>query len=97
MDMRRPEMVANEALAPGPRLTKAYDVTIQIYRNSHAKIEDSEMYILRCMGSKFCVKFQGYPLKFHTKVWTHTPQNMHFTGDKFFTTKDILELWHIKS
>ena len=31
------------------------------------------------MGSKFCVKFQRAPLKFHTKFWTHTPQNMHFT------------------
>ena len=36
------------------------------------------MHILRCMGSKFCVKFQRAPLKFHTKFWTHTPQNMHF-------------------
>ena len=31
------------------------------------------------MGSKFCVKFQRAPLKFHTKFWTHTLQNMHFT------------------
>ena len=51
----------------GARLTKAYDVTIQRYRNSHAKIEDSKMHILRCTGSKFCVKFQRAPLKFHTK------------------------------
>ena len=38
-----------------------------------------KMHILRCMGSKFNVKFQRAPLKFHTKFWTHTPQNMHFT------------------
>ena len=37
------------------------------------------MHILRFMGSKFCVKFQRAPLKFHTKFWTHTPQNVHFT------------------
>ena len=37
------------------------------------------MHILRCMGSKFCVKFQRGPLKFHTKFWTHTLQNVHFT------------------
>ena len=37
------------------------------------------MHILRCMGSKFCVKFQRAPLKFHTKLWTHTPQNMYST------------------
>ena len=54
-------------LAPGARLTKAYDVTIQRYRNSHEKIHDSKMHILRCMGSKFCGKFQRCPLKFHTK------------------------------
>ena len=65
--------------ASGARLTKAYDVTIQIYRNSHAKIGNSKMHILRCMGSKFCVKFQRCPLKFHTNFLTHTPQNMHFT------------------
>ena len=53
--------------SPGARLTKAYDVTIQIYRNSHAKIENSKMHILRCMDSKFCVKFQRCLLKFHTK------------------------------
>ena len=35
---------------PGARLTKAYDVTIQIYRNSHAKIENSKIHVLRCMG-----------------------------------------------
>ena len=37
------------------------------------------MHILWCMGSKFCVKFRRAPLKFHTKFWTHTLQNMHFT------------------
>ena len=37
------------------------------------------MHIWRCMGSKFCVKFQRAPLKFHTKFWTHTPQSVHFT------------------
>ena len=41
------------------------------------------MHILRCMGSKSCVKFQRCPLKFHTKFWTHTPQNMHFTDCYF--------------
>ena len=70
---------------PGVRLTKAYDVTFQRYRNSHTKIENNKMHILRCMGSKFCVKFQRCPLKFHTKFCTHTPQNMHFT------TYDILK------
>ena len=47
---------------PGVRPTKAYDVTIQRYRNSLANIENSEMHILRCMVSKFCVKFQMAPI-----------------------------------
>ena len=56
------------------------------------------MHILRFMGSKFCVKFQRCPLKFHTKFWTHTPQNMHFTRcEKFddicyFKNYDLLSL-----
>ena len=58
--------------SPRARLTKAYDVTIQRYRNSHTKIE-SKMHILRCMGSKICAKFRRWPLKFHTKFWSHTP------------------------
>ena len=37
------------------------------------------MHILRCVGWKFRVKFQRATLKFHTKFWTHTPQNVHFT------------------
>ena len=56
------------------------------------------MHILRCVGSKFCVKFQRAPLKFHTKFWTHTPQNMHLTVFCFcmwFTTSlncDVISL-----
>ena len=41
------------------------------------------MHIFRCMGSQFCVKFQRAPLKFHTKFWTHPPQNMQFTVFNF--------------
>ena len=77
---------------PGARLTKAYDVTIQRCRKSHAKIEDSKMHILRCMSTKFCVKFQRCPLKFHTKFWTHTPQNMYFMRCWKFD-----DLWYLKS
>ena len=42
-------------------LIKAYDVTIQRYRKSHTKIKVSKMYILQCMGSKCCAKFQRWP------------------------------------
>ena len=46
-------------------LTMAYDVTIPRYRKSQRKIKVSKMHILRCMGSKFCVKFQRASLQFH--------------------------------
>ena len=82
---------------PGARLTKAYDVTIQRYRNSHAKIHDSKMHILRCMGSKFCVKFQRCPLKFHTKFEPIHRKICILWGGKNLTTYDIFELWHLKS
>ena len=41
------------------------------------------MHILRCMGLKFCVKFQRAPLKFHTKFWIHTQKDMNFTDFHF--------------
>ena len=41
------------------------------------------MHILQCMGSKFCVKFQRAPLKFHTKFGTQTLQNVHFIDFNF--------------
>ena len=46
---------------------------------SQRKMKVSKMHILRYMASKFRVKCQRYPLKFHTQFWTHTPQKMHFT------------------
>ena len=34
--------------------------------------------IFQCMGKTFCVEFQRYPLKFHTKYLTHTLKDMQF-------------------
>ena len=50
---------------------------------SHQILTPRTMHILRCMGSKFCVKFQKAPLKFHKKLLTHTSPNMHFTVFNF--------------
>ena len=56
------------------------------------------MHILRCMGSKFCVKFQRAPLQFHIKFLTHTPQNVHFIVFIFLRVSyDIFELWRHES
>ena len=35
-------------------------------------------FIFQCMGKIFCVEFQRYPLKFHTKYLTHTLEDMYF-------------------
>ena len=35
-------------------------------------------FIFQCMGKIFCVEFQRYPLKFHTKYLTHTLKDMTF-------------------
>ena len=38
----------------------------------------NKIYIFQCMGKIFCVEFQRYPLKFHTKYLTHTLKDMIF-------------------
>ena len=75
---RRLSTVTSKKKPSGGRLIKAYDVAIPGYRKSQTKIKISKMHILWSMDSKFCVKFQKCPLKFHTKFWTHTLPNMHF-------------------
>ena len=54
------------------------------------------MYILRCMGSKFYVKFARVPVKYDTIFWTHILQNMHFTDLYLCVIYDIFELWRHK-
>ena len=38
----------------------------------------NKIHIFQCMGKIFCVEFQRYPLKFHTKYLTHTLKDMIF-------------------
>ena len=35
-------------------------------------------HIFQCMGKIFCVEFQRYPLKFHTKYLVHTLKDVYF-------------------
>ena len=46
----------------------------------------NKIHIFRCMGKIFCVEFQRYPLKFHTKYLTHTLKDMIF-----------MQFWNFKS
>ena len=38
----------------------------------------NKSHIFQCLGKIFCVEFQRYPLKFHTKYLTHTLKDMIF-------------------
>ena len=38
----------------------------------------NKIHIFQCLGKIFCVEFQRYPLKFHTKYLTHTLKDMIF-------------------
>ena len=38
----------------------------------------NKIHIFQCMGEIFCVEFQRYPLKFHTKYQTHTLKDIIF-------------------
>ena len=60
---------------PGWRFKNAYELlTIRALKISifHKK------FIFQCMGKIFCVEFQRYPLKFHTKYLKHTLKDVHF-------------------
>ena len=64
---------------PGARLTKAYDVTTQRYRNSHAKIEDSKMHLLRCEFKILC-EISKVPFEISRKILnSYTAKLQHFT------------------
>ena len=38
----------------------------------------NKIHIFQCMGKIFCVEFRRFPLKFHTKYFTHTLKDMIF-------------------
>ena len=46
----------------------------------------NKIHIFQRMGKIFCVEFQRYPLKFHTKYLTHTLKDMIF-----------MQFWNFKS
>ena len=60
---------------PGGRFKNTYELL-----NPRA-LKISMLYknrIFQCMGKIFCVEFQRYPLKFHSKYLTHTLKDVHF-------------------
>ena len=53
----------------GGRFKKAYEL-LNLRALKFSPL--NKIHIFQCMGKIFCVEFQRYPLKFHTKYLTHT-------------------------
>ena len=70
-------------VAPGGRFKNTYELLNQrALKFSYV----NKIHIFQCMGKIFCVEFQRYPLKFHTKYLTHTLKDMIF-----------MQFWNVKS
>ena len=68
---------------PGVRFENTYELLNQrALKFSYV----NKIHIFQCMGKIFCVEFQRYPLKFHTKYLTHTLKDMLF-----------MQFWNFKS
>ena len=68
-------MSALNSLWPGRRFKNTYELLNQrALKFSYV----NKIHIFQCMGKIFCVEFQRYPLKFHTKYLTHTLKDMIF-------------------
>ena len=68
---------------PGGRFKNTYELlTLRALKFSYA----NKIHIFQCMGKIFCVEFQRYPLKFHTKYLTHTLKDMI-----------LMQFWNFKS
>ena len=52
----------------------------------------NKLHIFQCLGKIFCVEFQRYPLKFHTKYLTHTLKDVIFIKYWDFKSFQIYEL-----
>ena len=70
-----PVLSQDSVSSPGGRFKKTYELL-----NPRAlKISPvNKIHIFECMGKIFCVEFQRYPLKFHTKYLTHTLKDVDF-------------------
>ena len=64
-----------KCVIPGGRFKNTYELLNQrALKFSYV----NKIHIFQCMGKIFCVEFQRYPLKFHTKYLTHTLKDMIF-------------------
>ena len=69
--------------SPGGRFKNTYELlNLRALKFQYV----NKIHIFQCMGKIFCVEFQRYPLKFHTKYLTHTLKDMIF-----------MQFWNLKS
>ena len=67
----------------GGRFKNTYEL-LNLRALKHSPV--NKIHIIQCMGEIFCVEFQRYPLKFHTKYPTHTLKDVIF-----------IQYWNFKS
>ena len=77
---------------PGPVSLRLMTSQFKDIVNHTEKMKTVKCIFCGVWDQHFCMKFQRCPLKFHTKFWTYTPQNMHFTRCLKFD-----DLWYLKS
>ena len=63
------DMIRHDTACSGGRFKKAYEL-LNLRALKFSPL--NKIHIFQCMGKIFCVEFQRYPLKFHTKYLTHT-------------------------
>ena len=62
-------------MGSGGRFKKTYELlNLRVLKISPV----NKIHMFQCMGNIFCVEFQRYPLKFHTKYLTHTLKDTIF-------------------
>ena len=65
--------VCHRYVKPGGRFKNTYEL-LNLRALKYSPV--NKIHIFQCMGEIFCVEFQRYPLKFHTKYLTHTLKDM---------------------
>ena len=67
--------ITNHLTYSGGRFKNTYELlNLRALKFSYV----NKIHIFQCMGKIFCVEFERYPLKFHTKYLTYTLKDMIF-------------------
>ena len=62
-------------IGPGGRFKNTYEL-LNLRALKFSPV--NKIHIFQCMGMIFCVEFQRYPLKFHSKYLTHSLKDVTF-------------------